>query len=133
MQRLLAFTLISFVLYSYGVNAEEPVLKVEQDQLKANMAKLDSQIQELNTSLEEGTEKIRQEQFERSMRNNQRTLERLVAKRKEEQKKRDRWNLFRGLLLVVTVIAAIVGRTAKKKSEKAQQELDSSEIDNQSE
>ena len=39
--------------------------------------------------------RLRQEQFERYMNNNLRNMERLVAERKEEQKKRERWNMFR--------------------------------------
>ena len=118
MHRTFSTIILGFLLLAPNLNAEEPRLDKKQDQLKTNMAKLDSQIQELNTAIEEGNEKAKQEQFERYMNNNLRNMERLVAERKEEQKKRERWNMFRGLILVITVIAAIVARSAKKKAEK---------------
>ena len=133
MHRTFSTIILGFLLLAPNLNAEEPRLDKKQDQLKTNMAKLDSQIQELNTAIEEGNEKAKQEQFERYMNNNLRNMERLVAERKEEQKKRERWNMFRGLILVITVIAAIVARSAKKKAKNAQDEVNQTGGQNQSE
>tara|TARA_B100000745_G_scaffold268008_1_gene193887 strand:- start:351 stop:620 length:270 start_codon:yes stop_codon:yes gene_type:complete len=88
LRALFITTLVSFY-FSAPLIAGEPELNVDHDQLKENMAKLDSQIQELNTSLEAETEKYRKEQFERTMQQNQRNLEHFMAAKKERERKRN--------------------------------------------
>ena len=112
---ILFITFISLSFTSQSI-AGEPQLEVDHDQLKANMEKLDSQIQELNTSLEEGTEKIRQENFERDMQQNRINLDAFMAKQKETERKRNRWNVIRLVLLAVMIVAAFMSRSMRKKA-----------------
>lgn len=130
--RILLLLALTSTAFNHLSLAGEPELDIDHDQLKLNMDKLDSQIQELNTSLEEETEKLRQKNFDRQMEQNRINLEAYMAKQKETERKRNRWNVVRLVLLIVTVVAAIASR-AKRKKAKALLESEGQSEQNQSE
>ncbi|MFT5723684.1 MAG: hypothetical protein ACI9JN_000801 [Bacteroidia bacterium] len=128
------FVFICIIVTGVFVYAGEPSNQSrEQNGSKGiDLDQLDSQLEALSESIEVDNEAIYEKQMEQSMNQYARGLDIFMAKQKEQQAKRKRWNIIRGVLLVVTIIASIGSLMAKSKAKELAAKTNSEATDDES-
>ena len=117
-QKLL-FCVFTLTTYSdIAAQDSKPEIVEAPDQLKVNLDKLDSQIQTLNTSLDEGTEVIKRKQFEESILQYKQGLSEHKKRLEKEQRSRNRMGLLKMIGMVAMIVFAVVNRKKRKETDK---------------
>ncbi len=119
---VLAFTLMfmhSPVTQAEDVRQSNDELRINLDSLQANMARTDSLLQILEEKQEELMQKQQDEMLEKSLEQNQLNLERFLADQQARKKESNRRLVYRGGILVISLIVLIVSQVQRRRKGKS--------------